>query len=241
MRVPTAFGGTQVPVWEFSGWPVHLLGGSPQEQRKLAQYINAVSADGNYAHKMAMRYNQYYAAGGMCRYAKNRYWPQLKETALGHIDQDALYMAFELSCINIKAEWQGASCSIRYAAESDIPVIKRIANQWKTELGFVNTSSLQESAARHELCVAECNAQIVGFINFHRRRDGRSTIYEIATDKAHKGSGVGRALLCAVPAPIQLKCTVDNPANGFYEHVGFRLIATEPGRKRQLNVWRKEA
>lgn len=29
--VPTSYGGTAVPIWEFEGWPVHLLGGSPLE------------------------------------------------------------------------------------------------------------------------------------------------------------------------------------------------------------------
>lgn len=235
--VPTAFGGTQVPIWEFIGWSVHLLGGSPQEQMKLARYLNVVSTDGNYAQKMATRFNQYFASAGASHYAKNRYWPQLQETALGKIENDACYVAFELSCINIQAAWHGSSYGLRFAALSDIPVIKKIANQWKNELGFVNSAALKESVNRRTLCVAFRNTQIVGFVNFRRRLDNRSTIYEIAVDKAYKGSDVGRALLCAVPKPIQLKCTIDNPANGFYEHVGFKLIATEAGRKRALNVW----
>lgn len=51
--VPTKFAGTGVPVWEFSRRPVHLLGGSPQAQMRLTEYLNVVSADGNYANKMA--------------------------------------------------------------------------------------------------------------------------------------------------------------------------------------------
>ncbi|HEU5088544.1 MAG TPA: DUF6610 family protein, partial [Roseiflexaceae bacterium] len=51
--VPTAFGGTSVPVWEFTGWPVHLLGGSPHRQMELTRYMDVVSADGNMANKMS--------------------------------------------------------------------------------------------------------------------------------------------------------------------------------------------
>jgi len=47
--VPTAHGSTDVPVSEFDGWPVHLLGGSPHAQHRLTHYLHAVSADGNIA------------------------------------------------------------------------------------------------------------------------------------------------------------------------------------------------
>lgn len=73
-----------------------------------------------------------------------------------------------------------------------------------------------------------------------RRRDGRSTIYEVAVDKRYQGSGIVRALVQAVPTPVQLKCTVENPANRFYERIGFRVVKREPGKHRELNVWRSE-
>lgn len=53
--VPTSYGGTAVPTWEFGGRPVHLLGGSPQRQRALAGYLNVVSLDGNMAAQQARR------------------------------------------------------------------------------------------------------------------------------------------------------------------------------------------
>lgn len=55
--VPTSYGGSPVPLWEFSGWPVHLLGGSPQSQRDCWRYLAGIadvrSIDGNMAKKMA--------------------------------------------------------------------------------------------------------------------------------------------------------------------------------------------
>lgn len=48
--VPTKYGGTEVFVGEFAGWPVHLLGGSFKAQLRLAAYLDVRSADGNYLH-----------------------------------------------------------------------------------------------------------------------------------------------------------------------------------------------
>lgn len=104
--VPTKFSGTQVPVWEFVRRPVHLLGGSPQAQMYLTRYLNVVSCDGNYAHKMAVRYCQYWVPG-TARYASNRWWPTLREANGGTKwgGGDAPYEAFRRSCENIMAAW----------------------------------------------------------------------------------------------------------------------------------------
>lgn len=113
--VPTRFAGTQVPIWEFAGWPIHLLGGSPQAQMHLwatlTPIADVVSVDGNYANKMATRYCQYWEPG-TARYAKNRYWPTLREANDGELwgsgepEADAPYEAFRRSCRNIYAAWQ---------------------------------------------------------------------------------------------------------------------------------------
>jgi hypothetical protein len=101
--VPTKFGGTEVPVWEFAGWPVHLLGGSPQRQMGMCSYLNVVSADGNYAQKMAIQYGQFWTPGD-ARYAANRYWPKLSEAG-NLVNDDMPYVAFERSCKNIMTAW----------------------------------------------------------------------------------------------------------------------------------------
>lgn len=53
--VPTSYGGSPLGLWEFHGWPVHLLGGSPQRQLELAGYLDVVSADGNMIAQQARR------------------------------------------------------------------------------------------------------------------------------------------------------------------------------------------
>ena len=107
--VPTKYGGTFVPVWEFGNRPVHLLGGSPQAQMKLCHYLNVVSADINYHQKMATRYCQFWMPGNAI--AVNRWWPTLKEAdgvawGDGSDSADATYEAFRRSCINIMAAWR---------------------------------------------------------------------------------------------------------------------------------------
>ncbi len=101
--VPTQHGGTMVPAWEFTGWPVHLLGGSPQRQMELVNYFNVASVDGNYAQKMAIQYGQFWT-NGTATYAKNRYWPKLSESGCD-ISDDMPYEAFYRSCKNIMKAW----------------------------------------------------------------------------------------------------------------------------------------
>ena len=102
--VPTRHGGTFVPVWEFGNRPVHLLGGSPHEQRRLTRYLNVSSIDGNMHQMMAIKFNKFYSAGN-ANYAKDRFWPSLKEAGL-YTDADAPYEAFWRSCKNIIEMWR---------------------------------------------------------------------------------------------------------------------------------------
>lgn len=233
--VPTTHGATSVPIWEFYNRPVHLLGGNPYKQIELCRYLDVKSADGNYAAKMAV--NLRFAANGNARYAKNRFWPQLQESVYGCIEKDAPYLAFDLSCMNILAAWSGCKAAIRYAVESDLPHVKKNSGQYRNELGFVHLGALKEAIQKKELLVALYNQVIVGFCHFHKRKDGIHTIYELAVDKLHRSSLIGTGLFRSVPTPKRLKCTQDNPANSFYEKMGMKLIATENGKKRPLNVW----
>lgn len=128
---------------------------------------------------------------------------------------------------------------IRLATIADIPPIQQIARQFSQGLGFVRRGSLERAISKNELYVADVGGGPIGFVNWHARLDGWSTIYEIGVHRDHHGQGIGRALLYAVPAPITLKCTTDNAqANKFYAGAGMRLEGVETGRKRNLNIWR---
>lgn len=235
--VPTSYGGTGVPFEEFGKRPVHLLGGSPHKQRQLSALLNVVSADTNYHQKEAINHNQFFAAGRVKK-GSNKRFPKLNEI-YNHVEDDAPYLAFELSCMNIQAAWIGCSAAIRFAHEADLPAIKRVANEYKNELGFVMLPALRENIKRKSLLVAEKDGEVVGLVNYRACRDGWQTIYEIAVTRYHRGQCIGAGLLAAIPKPIRLKCTADNPANAFYEAQGFACVGSEDGRKRRLNVWQK--
>lgn len=244
--VPTRFAGTTVPLTEFIGWPVHLLGGSPTAQMKLAGVgessarlfdapaLDVQSADGNYAQAMALRHGNWYAPTRPA-WSSNGEWPRMDDRY--SINEDMPYAAFRLSCINIQAAWRQYPALIRYATEADLPQIKAIANQYKQELGYVMLPSLRKSMAKLSLFVAEWQGRVVGFVNYWPRRDGWQTIYEIAVHRDYRGRGIGQALLLAVPRPTRLKVTIENrTAIDFYTTQGFENIRTEAGRKRALYV-----
>lgn len=134
---------------------------------------------------------------------------------------------------------------VRRGLPTDLDAIKRIADSRKNELGFVRRPSLAESIARGELLVAEEDGQVMGFVDFHLRRDKQITLYHIATAVDRQRQGIGRGLLAALSAMgrdmdasrVMLKCPADLEANLFYSTLGFTLHETQNGRKRALNVW----
>lgn len=107
--VPTTHGGTEVMAFEFLGWPVHLLGGSPGQQMKIASTgLNVVSTDGNMMHKLAVNYCLFWKPGKRpfangwisIKQADGQVWGDGIENA------DAPYEAFRRSCENIKNAWE---------------------------------------------------------------------------------------------------------------------------------------
>lgn len=130
---------------------------------------------------------------------------------------------------------------IRIATIEDKDIILRIAHQYSKELGYLHPVGLIDHIKKNTVLVGVVGGEIAGFVDYNAPKRGEnagySVIYHLAIDKLHRGNGLGRALLYAVPAPIRLKCTVDNSANTFYQKVGMQLIKTEQGKKRALNFW----
>jgi len=134
---------------------------------------------------------------------------------------------------------------IRLAHTDDLAAIKTLADQHKRELGFVRRGTLLESITHDHLLIAELHGQPVGFVQFHHRRDGQTTIHVIVVDANTRRQGVGGQLLNNLQAiclkrgqtRIGLKCPVDLNANDFYRQVGFTLIGQEAGKIRVLNLW----
>jgi len=128
---------------------------------------------------------------------------------------------------------------VRRAVLDDLSACDQIARLYPDQLGWVRRAALSDALAAGSLHVASVDDEIGGFVEFRRRRDGVSVIYTLAVDQRWHGRGVGRALLYSVPCPLRLKVTADNPANDFYAGAGLRLVGTEPGRRRPLNVYER--
>lgn len=120
--VPTRYGGTELPIWAFTGWPVHLLGGSPHKQMELWRYFSniaeVVSADSNMINKMATQRCQFWVPG-TARGAKDRWWPTLKEMGAER-QHDAPYEAFRRSCANIMTAWRELAVEPLAVAEEEL-------------------------------------------------------------------------------------------------------------------------
>jgi len=135
---------------------------------------------------------------------------------------------------------------VRKAGLTDLDAIKNLTEAHRHELGFVRRPALVESIQRKEVFVAENGAGIVGFLEYHHRRDNQTTLYHIAVRADHRKRGIGTALIDALTREaaqrhktfIQIRCPADLPANSFYERVGCSQEGVQPGKKRDLIVWR---
>lgn len=97
--VPTSHGGTSVWPGEFAGWPVHLLGGAPHMQMRLAARMGVVSADGNMTNKMSHAGRFWCAEKG-----PKGHWRNLREIGVD-LPTDNNLEAFRRSCVNIIEAW----------------------------------------------------------------------------------------------------------------------------------------
>ena len=97
--VPTSYGASPVPLWEFGRRPVHLLGGSPHRQREIAGYLNVVSLDGSMAAQQARKGRTWCRRRG-----PKGHWHQLAD--LGDDRTEEVYLeAFRRSLDAIRQIW----------------------------------------------------------------------------------------------------------------------------------------
>lgn len=137
------------------------------------------------------------------------------------------------------------SINVQKAVFGHLDGIKRLADQYRDELGFVLRPTLAKSIENQEIFVALTERTPLGFIHYHHRLDFQTTLYHIAVIPEGHLRGIGRKMIDALcneanirgKTNITLKCPVNLRANLFYEHCGFILIALEAGKHRQLNVW----
>lgn len=117
--VETTHGHTVVEIVEFGKRPVHLLGGDPREQIRLAQYMNVVSADTNYHQERAVNGGQFLAYNRVSG-ARRTTWPTLREAGLYTPEKEGNLRAMQLSFQTGKRLWEQYFES-HQVAEKDAP------------------------------------------------------------------------------------------------------------------------
>ena len=113
-----------------------------------------------------------------------------------------------------------------------IDAIKKIADVNKKQIGFVIKSGLLKQIENGEVLIAKNDNIIVGFCNYHHRRDSQTTMYEICVEKVHRRCNVGTLLLNALKkestaenkTKIVLKMPEHLNVDNFYQSNGFKIV-----------------
>lgn len=134
---------------------------------------------------------------------------------------------------------------ITKATMDDLESIKKLTDENKDSLGFVIRSSLVKAIESKEIFVVR-EKTVIGFLNYHHRRDNQSTVYQIVVDKAHRMNGIGKILMESLIVEaiernkkfILLKCPKDLSSNIFYQKIGFSLFGIMAGKRRDLILWK---
>ena len=90
---PTAYAGTDAPVWEYRGHDVHILGGQVNQIREIYSYLadDVVSIDTNSHHRGATMFAKWWAGNS----------PMWNKTANPIPSDENVQLAYENSLINI--------------------------------------------------------------------------------------------------------------------------------------------
>lgn len=139
------------------------------------------------------------------------------------------------------------SITVRKAHQGDLDYVKTIADAHKNELGFLRRAAIEKSIDENEIFVAidTLSEGIVGFVHYHHRKDGQTTLYNVAVDPSFRLLKIATQLMSALidearsrqSTRILLKCPEELPSNNFYKHYGFYLATQEDGKHRALNIW----
>lgn len=134
---------------------------------------------------------------------------------------------------------------IRKATLEDLDKIKELADSEVNAVGFTLRPALVESIHKNSVFVAVNDNDIIGYVAHRKKRDLTITLSTIVVCKKERGNSIGKQLIQTLIDEaitldmkyILLKCPVELPSNNFYKALGFKLVRTDPGKKRQLNVW----
>lgn len=132
---------------------------------------------------------------------------------------------------------------VKIAEIEDLDWIKSLVDKHRKEFTFVNRAILQNGIDNQEIfCIPN-----KGFLHFHHRLDGKSTLYHLCVSPEERRKGLGELLVSAWEKDarkngatiLQLKCPENLDANLFYKKLRFIQTNVYPGKRRKLIVLEK--
>lgn len=140
----------------------------------------------------------------------------------------------------------GAAVRLRSIGSGDLEDLRRWKNDHREAFFFKEEITPQGQRRwfegyleRSEDCmfVVEAGAARAGCLGFRMEEGGAADCYNIIASPAGRGKGLlkaGMGLMCSYllaerTREICLKVLADNPAAGFYESCGYRIVATKDG------------
>lgn len=135
--------------------------------------------------------------------------------------------------------------SIRYATAADVPFIYDLANKYTNMIGYCPRGGIDDRVHSRRVILLEQNGQHAGYVSATHRLDGITHLPQVAVARelwrTDAGSDLLRTLVNAASdagsLAITLRSAVDLDANRFWPTLGFELLGTFPGRRRDLNAW----
>lgn len=92
------------------------------------------------------------------------------------------------------------------------------------------------AAEKRGLLLAKSEARVVGFMLFNRRKDGWTTLYDIAVLPDFRRQGIAGMLLRCLSTPIRVTVMESNDGmRSFVRNNGFRLVSRN-GRKTSQGI-----
>ena len=132
---------------------------------------------------------------------------------------------------------------IRDISDADEEWVKVLFDKNKSILGSFSMTWFRFSQSKNEnekWVVIEG----IGFAHYLIKRNGESTLYEIAVDDNYKKKGYGKALLDHIGFPMELKTDSENvESNEFYKKYKFICVGKKKSKngKKEFNVYKRWA
>ena len=230
--VPSNFCTTAIPLNEFKGRPLHLLGGNPLMQIKIcAATPNVQTTDVNMTSKMA---------DTLCSYLTSNLGTQgfvtLSETGIPFA-ANAHIRAFELSCANTYIAWHySPPCYVRYASPKDLDDFREI-DHWVPRDPSLTDDVIRKYIREHLAWSAVQGNKVVGYYVSDRASNGYTRILHLAIHPDHRRRYIGSSLLSTIRYTSEITIPSSNSImQVFLEANGYRRVS----QNGEMATWKRK-